>query len=1058
MNTRRFQTELRLHRHLTLEVMEDRLALSANLPSPAIDVVIADLIDDDVHDTVMTSTGTTSGQMSAAELETQALINISTNNNGKYDTMTGLDEVKNLYGLDGSGQTVVVIDSGIAYNHIALGGGFGSNYRVVGGYDFADGDTDPYDSGLHGSHGTHVAGIIASDSSSYPGVATGVDLVALRIFSDDGTSNMQYLINALEWVYNNLDTFENPITTINLSVGYMDDSGGYFSQINDWFRLLNEEGVFISVAAGNSFQSLTNQSQLSYPAMSEYVVSVGSVGTTGEVSYFSQRNDSTIMAPGQYVKSTVPDYMGNNNGIDDDYSSFSGTSMAAPYVAGASTLIRQAMQMVGITDITQQQIYDVIVATADRIYDAVTGKTFSRINILNAIESVLPKDTLADTIGNATKLGTVVDTTDIEGFFNTKTDADYFSFVAAKDGTIVITPDMSDGLTGTWDISKVPGAVVNADGTVTITVTAGQTCTLGFKATGTIGAYTLNARYLGSTSNNENNTSNETHVGNESSNDNKTDVGDDNKTDNGNQTDNGNEINTGNQSNNENNTNVGNEAHSGNQTNDNNETINANNTNNDNSNTENQNTDKQTDIVSVTVDQATLDNQRLTENGTWYAVTASNTGTMTIEIMLPAGVSAANVVIEIGDANRNVTQTHTDKTRIDFNMTAGTTVWVCVRTAANTGTIDGATLRLTNLLRQTGSKIDVIGTNGNDDISFAAGTTHQLIINGVTYSFNANTISQINIDTRGGNDSVQLTGTSAAENIVIDGTNATFSGNTYTVTTINAEYLVIDGKGGNDTFRYYDTIGDDLVTVRTGEISIASQKFFAQVIGAAKFFAYSDRGGNDSAVLYDSPDNDTLNVSANYSLFKSGGTTSQLYSFESLVAHSVNGGNDTATMTDSTGTNLFTGSFESMKRYSDNQYVETRGFTQVNLTAVYDGSNTVRLEDSIGDDTLYISSSGVTLNGTNYGIYARGFDFVHTASVNGGNDKIMIYDTHKAQKVTAARNMISIVDSLHTFEADGFKEVWAFGNSSQNSKIDQIPTDYVLNLLGRWDDISSDEN
>ena len=1049
MNTRRFQNELRLHRHLTLEVMEDRLALSANLPSPAIDIVIADMIDDAVHDTIMTSTGTTSGQMSAAELETQALINISTNNNGKYDTMTGLDEVKNLYGLDGGGQTVVVIDSGIAYDHIALGGGFGDGYRVVGGYDFADGDTDPYDSGPRGSHGTHVAGIIASDSSSYPGVATGVDLVALRIFSDDGTSNMQSLINALEWTYNNLNTFENPITTINLSIGYMDDSAGYFSKINDWFRLLNEEGVFISVAAGNSFQSLTNQSQLSYPAMSEYVVSVGSVGTTGEVSYFSQRNESTIMAPGQYVKSTVPDYMGNNNGIDDDYSSFSGTSMAAPYVAGASTLIRQAMQMVGITDITQQKIYDVIVATADRIYDAVTGKTFSRINLLNAIESVLPKDTLADTIGNATKLGTVVDTTDIEGFFNTKTDADYFSFVAAKDGKIVIMPDMSDGLTGTWDVSKVPSAVVNQDGTVTITVTAGQTCSLGFKATGTIGAYTLNARYLGSTSSNETNTGNETNVGNETNNDNKTEVGDDKKTDNGNETNNGNQNSDGNETNTGNQTN--NETNTDNQTNDNNET------NNNGTNIDDQNTDKQTGVISVTVDQATLDNQRLTESGTWYAVTASNTGTMTIELMLPAGVSAANVVMEMGDANGNVTQTHAGKTRIDFNMTAGTMVWVRVRTIANAGTIDGAALRLTNLLRQIGTKIDVIGTAGNDNISFAAGTTHQLIINGVTYSFNANTVSQINIDTRDGNDSVQLTGTSAAENIVIDGTNAMFSGNMYTVAVINTEYLVIDGKSGNDTFRYYDTIGDDSVTVRTGEISIASQRFFAQVTDATKFFAYMDRGGNDSAVLYDSPDNDTLNVSANYVLFKSGGTTSQLYSFESLIVHSVNGGNDTATMTDSTGTNLFTGSFESMKRYSDNQYIETRGFTQVNLTAVYGGSNTVRLEDSIGDDTLYISSSGVTLNGANYGISARGFDFVHTASINGGNDKIMIYDTHKAQKVTAARNMISMVDSLHTFEADGFKEIWAFGNNSQNSKIEQLPTDYVLNLLGRWDDISSSD-
>lgn len=1044
-----------------MEVMEDRLALSANLPSVAIETVIVETIDDAVHDTVMTSTAT-----SDEDLETLALLNITTNYNAKYDEMTGLDTVKELYGLDGSGQTVIVIDSGIAYTHAGLGGGLGEGYRVVGGYDFADNDDDPYDSGPRGSHGTHVAGIIASDGSTYSGVATGVDLVAVRIFSDDGTSDMQYLINALEWVYNNLDSFENPVTTINLSIGYMDDSGGYYEQINEWFRLLNEEGIFISVAAGNSFQSLTDQSQLSYPAMSEYVVSVGSVGPSGGISSFSQRDEDTIMAPGQYVKSTVPDYVGNNNGVDDDYSSFSGTSMAAPYVAGASTLIRQAMELVGVTDITQQMIYDVIVATADKIYDAVTGQFYSRINVLNAVESILPADTLADTIGDATGLGTVVDTIDVEGFFNTKTDNDYFSFVAAKDGTIVITPDMSDGLTGTWDVGAISGAVVNSDGTVTIDVKAGQSYTLGFNATGTIGAYTLNARYAGSSNSSGEKDDGDTGNSNNGSNDN--DTGDDtqnsgtgtntdtnDKTDNQTDNDSGDYVDdTGGNSDNhsDNGNDNGNGTNGSDQQDDLDQSGNGQNT---GDNTSNIDQNEQTGTVAITVDQATLDNQRLNESGQWYAVTATNTGTMTVEVMLPTGVSASDVVIEIGDADGNVTQMYAGESRIDFNMTAGTTVWVRVRTASGAGTIDGASIRLTNLLRQTGTKIDVIGTDGNDEISFVAGTTHTLIVNGVLYAFDATAVSRINIDTRGGNDSVYLTGTSAAETVTVDGTDATFAGSGYTVTAVHAEYLVIDGNGGCDTFRYYDTDGDDSVTVRTGEITVASQCFFAQVFGATKFFAYANRGGNDSATLYDSPDNDTLNVSSTYTLFKSGGTTSQLYSFESLVAHSVNGGNDTATITDSTGTNLFTGSHESMKRYSDNQYVEARGFAQVNLTAVYGGSNTVRLEDGAGDETLYISSGNVTLNGDHYGISVRGFDYVHTSSVNGGNDTIMIYDTHKTQMITAARNMISIVDSLHTCEADGFAEVWAFGNGTQSSKIEKSGTDYILNLLGQWDDVAT---
>ena len=123
------------------------------------------------------------------------------------------------YGFTGKGQTVAIIDSGIAYNHFALGGGFGANYRVVGGYDFAENDLDPNDDGPAGSHGTHVAGIVGGSAGSDRGVASGVDLVALRVFDDSGAGFTSWVESALQWVHANRNSFENPITAINLSLG-----------------------------------------------------------------------------------------------------------------------------------------------------------------------------------------------------------------------------------------------------------------------------------------------------------------------------------------------------------------------------------------------------------------------------------------------------------------------------------------------------------------------------------------------------------------------------------------------------------------------------------------------------------------------------------------------------------------------------------------------------------------------------------------------------------------------------------------------------------------------
>ncbi len=300
------------------------------------------------------------------------------------------------FGFDGSGQTIAVIDSGIAWDHAALGNGFGAGNKVVGGWDFAENDADPYDDGPSGFHGTHVAGIIGSEDSQYRGVSSGADLVALRVFDDQGGGDLAWVENALQWVHDHRNDFEHPITTVNLSLGTTWNAGNTpeWATLEDEFAQLKEDGIFISVAAGNSFEDY-NATGLSYPAASSHVVPVASHGSDGEISDFSQRNERVLAAPGESIRSTVPSFLFGGS-KSDAFLGASGTSMAAPYVAGASAILREAYQSIGVADIDQDLLYDTFRKTANQIFDSVTGQSYSQLNLEAAIAAVVSQKPAAE--------------------------------------------------------------------------------------------------------------------------------------------------------------------------------------------------------------------------------------------------------------------------------------------------------------------------------------------------------------------------------------------------------------------------------------------------------------------------------------------------------------------------------------------------------------------------------------------------------------------------------------------------------------------------------------
>ena len=236
--------------------------------------------------------------------------------------------------LTGQGVTVAVLDTGIDYTHPDLGGCIGAGCKVVGGYNFVEGEdaTNPIDK--HG-HGTHVAGIIAA-KGALTGVAPDVTLYAYKVLSDQGWGMESSIVAALEKA---VDPDDNPLTDdqidiVNMSLG---GSGAPDSPISEAANNAMAAGVVVVVAAGNSGSSY---STIGSPGNAEDVLTVGASDNNGAIAGFSSRGPISgkayvkpeLVAPGVEINSAKP---------GDSYVRLSGTSMATPHVAGGVALLKQ---------------------------------------------------------------------------------------------------------------------------------------------------------------------------------------------------------------------------------------------------------------------------------------------------------------------------------------------------------------------------------------------------------------------------------------------------------------------------------------------------------------------------------------------------------------------------------------------------------------------------------------------------------------------------------------------------------------------------------------------
>jgi hypothetical protein len=209
---------------------------------------------------------------------------------------------------------------------------------------------------------------------------------------------------------------------------------------------------------------------LTYPAASSHVVPVASLSDDGQLSPFSQRDPRVIAVAGEGVMSTVPSHVYGGGAVANDFARAHGTSMAAPYVAGASTLIREAMETAGHEHIDQDRIETHLRETADTFHDPATDQTYLRMNLRAAIDSLLANHDVAANI-SAGPITTADRTIHVTGAADTNSIEVHLGYelrIAINGETFAFESDRYDQITlqgtGNFDTAVIYGSA--ADETV----------------------------------------------------------------------------------------------------------------------------------------------------------------------------------------------------------------------------------------------------------------------------------------------------------------------------------------------------------------------------------------------------------------------------------------------------------------------------------------------------------------------------------------------------------------------------------------------------------------
>ncbi|GAA4430554.1 S8 family peptidase [Bremerella cremea] len=968
------------------------------------------------------------------ELDVASVFNI-TPNDAAYSATYGMNQIDAPEAWNkttGSDSVVVgIIDTGVDYTHPDLVGNIWTNPGEIAGngidddgngfiddvhgYDFVNNDGDPMDDN---HHGTHVAGTIAAQGNNgkgVSGVAWNTSIMALKFLSASGAGYTSDAVRAINYATMMRTQYGVNIRVLNNSWG----GGGYSSSLDAAIQASEAADILFVAAAGND--GTNNDSIAHYPSNYNVsnIISVAATDNNDNLASFSNYGSQTvdIAAPGVGIYSTI---------IGGYYASFSGTSMAAPHVAGVA-----ALAFAYDPDATAAEVKAAILGGGDLI-SGLNGKvsTGMRLNAAGTLDLLNPSSSDPDPTPDpntdptpepnaAPTIGSVSTDPSTVYLGETNTITITAKNAADSDGNVSkVTFYRDSNGNGKWDSTD---AVLGSDSTISGGL-ASLTVSNPFTTAGTQLIFAQAMDNDGALSNlvattvtivqpddHSNTTSGATVISVGTSKTGKLNYAGD--------------IDYFRFS-----------AVAG------------------------------TTYV-IDLSQSTMDGSVLSLYGS-NGVSQLASDSSGSKIVWTAPVTGSVYVAvkgltdtEVGTYSVKVTESS------PFELKSGTLA--IIGTAGNdtvSVTHSGSTITVSMNGKSSSysasqvRKITFDGGDGNDTAHFygTSGTESWLFkgdtmtVRGSGFTWSTKNVEN-NIGEASKYDSVTFYDTAGNDTFTASPKKASMSGAGYKNEVSGAN--VISARaiyGGIDTAALYDSSGNDYFIGRGQDSYLLSNGTTLATYGFERTNVYSS-GGSDQAYLYDSKGNDTFTSYGSSAVLSGSGYTNSVYNYTRVMAIAMNGGTDIATFYDTAGNDVYVARGTQATMYGPGYYTSAQGFDRTTAVSTKGGKDQAFFYDTIGNDTFYSRKVESSMAGQGYANSVRGFERVNALATSGGHDVAYMFDTESDDRLIARSNYASLQGDNFTSFAAGFDVVNAYSTEgSDKSYVSDI--DFIMQYFGEWDD------